>query len=233
MRKIKAVWHVFVIMAAFTPEAAHGEKFVFGFAANDLNGLASKSLTNGEFTMQVSAGPAGGLLYESNGAPGLGIGTSGVIVTDGEHTVFDMGSTGAAEFIQFSFDRPGVLTGLDFDGVKDENYEYFLLQTATSPDLYFFDSFENSTANPGLINVPGQVIFLQEFHGPDDAVTDLGISFAAGQPFKLTYGQLNVGLTGNGARLQSISVGIVPEPSTPVLTMLATIAVLSLRRRER
>ncbi len=135
----------------------------------------------------------------------------------------------------FSFDTPGVLTELDFDGVKDEPYEYFLLQTAGDPDRYFFDSFENSTADSGLIDVSGEVIFLQEGGPVDDKSLSLGIPYAAGQKFMLTYGQLDHLVPqndpiGNGARLQGITVIRVPEPATCILG-LALIAALAFALR--
>ena len=70
-------------------------------------------------------------MFESNGSPGLGIGhTQGNVSIGGEHEDFEI-VAGVGEAIQFSFDKLGILTGLDFDGVKDENYEFFLLQTGT------------------------------------------------------------------------------------------------------
>jgi hypothetical protein len=210
------------------PDAARGETFVFGFAANQLNALSNTMLTEGAFSMQLAAGPAGAQLYESNGAPGLGIGTSGTLLPDGEHLRFELNG-GVGEFIQFSFDRPGILTGLDFDGVKDENYEYFLLQTVAGSNFYFFDSFEGSAASPGLIDVPGRVVFLLESFGLDDSVNDLRIPFVQGQQFTLSYGELPVGNPGNGARLQSITVLPIPEPGTLFLALWVAAAAWASR----
>lgn len=218
-------------------KSASAEEFVFGFAGNGLTSaaqLSSADLTVGGFTMQLLAtGPDEAWLYESNGAPGLGIGdTKGPVSIGGDHEDFHV-VDGVGEGIVFSFDRPGVLTGLDFDGVKDENYEYFQLQTAGSPDLYFFDSFEGSTADPELINVPGVVAFLNEFTPPDDGILDLAIPFAAGQTISITYGELGVGLPGNGGRLQRIVVAAVPEPATFSSVLIAIAALGYLRSRSK
>ena len=103
----------------------------------------------------------------------------------------------------------------------------------TSPDLYFFDSFANSSADPGLINVPGHVVFLNEIVEPDDGILDLAIPFAAGQQLSITYGQLSVGLPGNGGRLQRIIVAPVPEPVDCVLLASGVAMLLCAGRRQR
>jgi hypothetical protein len=154
----------------------------------------------------------------------------GAALPGGEHEDFEMAED-VGEAIRFSFDKPGILTGLDFDGVKDENYEYMLLQTVTIPDTYFFDAFDGSSADPGLISVPGVVWFLNEFTPPDDGVLDLAIPFAAGQEFTITYGELSVGLPGNGARLQRIVVAAVPEPTAYAILLAAVLRLALFRRR--
>lgn len=214
-----------------TGQIAQGDTLVFGFANNSLNGLPSKLVPFDTFNMQLAAGgPATARLWESNGSPGLGIDSTGSSSSEGEQTLFD-NFTGTSELVTFSFDKAGVLTGLDFDGVKDELYEYMMLRTATSPDLFFFDSFETSSADPGLISVPGQVVFLEEFHGPDDSALDLHIPFAAGQEFTITYGDLPVGGVGNGARLQRVVVQGIPEPATWIAAGVAILCQCSARGR--
>lgn len=219
---------VLAVACHMNADFAMAEEFVFGFAGNGLTATAKKptaDITVGEFTMHLAAaGPTGAWLFESNGSPGMGIGhTQGSVPLGGEHEDFELvGSVGEA--IVFTFDRPGILTGLDFDGVKDENYEYMLLQTATSPDIYFFDSFAGSIADPGLIDVPGEVVFLNEIVFPDDGILDLAIPFSAGQQVSITYGQLSVGLPGNGTRLQRIIVAAVPEPATCAILLAGVLS---------
>ncbi len=223
---------------------ASGESlFSFRNTVHGIDMMSSGTLTSGDFTMQLAAGPAnaGALFREFNA--GLGIvsrATAGM--NDPSLDTFnvlsdDDGNPLGGETMTFSFNRAGVLTELDFDGVKDEAYEYFLLQTSTSPDLYFFDSFINTMGgDPNLIDVPGQVVFLQEgSSGIDDKSPPLKIPFVAGQQFVLTYGQLD-GIQpgqqmGNGARLQGITV--VPEPRTLLLTLAAVAGVLHFVSRSR
>ncbi len=215
--------------------------FSFRNTVHGIDTMSSGAITTNGLTMQLSAGPstAGALFREFNS--GLGVvsrGTPGI--NDPSLDTFNVlsdssGNPIEGETMTFSFDKAGTLRELDFDGVKDEAYEYFVLQTTTSPDLYFFDSFINTMGgDPSFINVPGQVVFLQEGTSAiDDKTLPLNIPFAAGQEFVLTYGQLNTAQPGqeigNGARLQGITV--VPEPPAlfTVLAMLAGIALLQQR----
>jgi hypothetical protein len=60
----------------------------------------------------------------------------------------------------------------------------------------------------------------------------LAIPFVAGQQFTITYGQLTVGLPGNGARLQRIVVAPVPEPASWLLAIAGSgLAIARYRRR--
>ncbi|MEM6328968.1 MAG: hypothetical protein AAF790_01835 [Planctomycetota bacterium] len=216
-----------LLLGGASPAAA--VEFRFGTnEGNAINGRAAATLTGGGFALSLGTTAPGAVIAEISQS-GMGVNSGAIAgVTDGSTDKFDLLGgvsplSGMGEQISFSFDQPGVLTGLDFDGVKDEDYEFFLLQTATSTDLYFFDSFAGSTADPSLIDVPGMVVFLQEDPqlgggSPiDDRSPTLAIPFAAGQEFLLTYGELAVGGGGNGARLQGITVRAVPEPAAAAL----------------
>lgn len=218
----------------------------FRSTSNGIDSSSSGQVVADDVVLSVAAQPtsAGAMFREFNA--GLGIQSRGADdQRDGELDKFDLvrdlnsGNTITGEAMVFSFDKPGVLVEFDFDGVKDEAYEYFMLQTSTSADLYFFDSFQNTMGgDPGLIDVPGQVVFLQEGNSLiDDRSPRMSIPFAADQQFMLTYGQLDgiqTGqLEGNGARLQGITVVTVPEPSGGLLVLcLATAAACwkSIRR---
>lgn len=223
------------------------ETFSFGSNTdNYLSGLATGSLTEGDFTLELTAGPAGALLNEplptmlgilSRNLPG---------VVDPSLDKFDiLGGTsplaGTGESLQFSFNRPGVLTGINFDGVKDESLEYFILELTGGIRVNLFDSAANTTI-PGAVAaaqfdgvVTGDVVYLLEISSQiDDEAQGLQIPFAAGQVFVLTYAELGAayGITedGNGARLQGISVMAVPEPGA---FWLGIIAALFVARRGR
>ncbi len=226
---------------------ADGAVFSFGSnAGNGLHGEASGQLAQGGFTLSLETTLPDALLAELSQS-GLGVNSRSnpaVGFADGSTDKMDVfGSSsslaGQGEQIRFSFDKPGILKSINFDGVKDEDYEYFLLQSANNPDLYFFDSFQGSLADPGLINVPGQVIFLLEDpqlggSSPiDDKTPPLSIRFEAGQEFLLTYGELAVGGGGNGGRLQAITVAEIPEPGSAILALgFAALAAMTRLRAQ-
>lgn len=214
-------------IGCWLPGPVHGETFSFGANANDLVGAASKTLVSGSFTMELSAGPAGSGLWETGNLLGMGVDSTAVLGAGGLSARFDR-VAGISEFIEFSFATSGILTGLNFDGVKDEALEYFLLESTAGVRVNLFDSAANSTI-PGAIDnavllgaVTGQVIYMLEGGGYDDEVDSLAIPFAGGQVFRLTYLELGGGLGAqyeptiapNGARLQGITVTNVPEPTS-------------------
>jgi hypothetical protein len=206
------------------------EVFSFGLDANNLLGAATKTIASGEYSMHLAAGPPGGGLWETSSALGMGVDATDVLGPGGQAARFDR-INGVSEYIEFSFDAPGVLTGLNFDGVKDETFEYFILETTGGVRINLFDSAANTTV-PGAIDnavtqgaVVGQVVYLLEGGGFDDETNSLSVPFAAGQMFTLAYAEVGGGLgeafepigEPNGARLQSITVAPVPEPSTAAL----------------
>jgi hypothetical protein len=225
---------------------ARGETFAFGLGANNLLGATSKTLNSGGFGMDLVAGPAGSGLWETAGVGGMGVDSSAVLGPGGQAARFERIS-GSSEFVEFSFDVPGLLTGLNFDGVKDESLEYFILESTGGLRINLFDSAANTTI-PGAIDnavlhgaVTGQVVYLLEGGGFDDEANNLVIPFAAGQVFTISYAEVGGGLGAafepiiapNGARLEGITVAAVPEPASLALSASAIgiLLIAALARR--
>lgn len=224
---------------------AQSATFTFGHQANHLNNAPAVQLTSAGVTMDLAAGPVGSGLNESNSDLGLGVDSTAVLQAGGLPTKFER-LDGVSEFVEFSFDRAGVLEGLNFDGIKDESLEYFLLETAGGLRVNFFDSAANTTI-PGAIDnavalgaITGQVVYLLEDANYNDEAIGLGIPFAAGEVFRLTIYDVGGGLGAafepidvpDGGRLQSIAVAI-PEPAGVVLAACAAVGVAFLARRRR
>lgn len=226
--------------------AARGETFTFGSNANDLVGAATKTLVSGDFTMELAAGPLGSGLWETGSELGMGVDSTAVLGPGGSSARFDR-IGGVSEYIEFSFGVPGILTGLNFDGVKDESFEYFLLESMGGVHVNLFDSAANITIAGAIDNavlqgaVTGEVVYMLEGGGFDDETNSLSIAFLAGQVFRLTYLELGGGLGAqfeptlapNGARLQSITVAAVPEPSALALMLSAVGALFAAAARRR
>ncbi len=211
---------------------ARGETFAFGLGANNLLGATSKTLNSGGFAMDLVAGPAGSGLWETAGVGGMGVDSTAVLGPGGQAARFER-INGTGEFVEFFFDVPALLTGLNFDGVKDESLEYFILESTGGLRVNLFDSAANITI-PGAIDnavlqgaVTGQVVYMLEGGGFDDETNNLAIPFAAGQVFRITYAEVGGGLGAafepiiapNGARLQGITVAAVPEPASLALSV--------------
>jgi hypothetical protein len=238
-----------VATALCVAEYAPGATAYFPFGANQagIDGLAAGSTTREGVTMAVSAAPTGAVFFE-RGSQGMGIDSRGVSgATSDEIDKFSVvggGSTpgGSGESMTFAFDLPGVLTRLNFDGVKDESLEHFVLTNESGLRLTFFDSAANTTI-PGAVDaaiaagaVTGPVVYLLEVNAAiDDEANNLTIPFAAGERFTLTYRELapNFGTTeaGNGARLQGIGATIIPEPGAAMLVAITSLLVSRQRRR--
>ena len=212
-------------------------EFSFPTVPREVDSLSTGSLTVAELTLELQAGPAsaGAVLREFSA--GLGIQSRTVAgVFDPNLDKFDvLLDVLGTDTLTFSFDKPGVLTGIDFDGVKDEPLEFFTLESTNGLQLHFFDS----QAVPSLVTaaaLPGQVIYLLETAQFDDEIRNLQIRFSAGEQFKLTYGELDrlfaVPEPGNGARLQSITVEEIQEPVAWILLAVGSaLTALPLPRR--
>ena len=222
--------------------AARSQSTTFSFSGHGILATPTATVTAGAWTLNLAAGgPSGALLYESGGgAPFLGVGP------DGDNFDFNVVG-GTSEFVAFSFNQPGILTGLNFDGVKDESLEYFILETNAGVRLNFFDSAANTTI-PGAVDnavaqgaVTGGIVYLLEVSGFDDEVIDLAIPFTAGQVFRLSYAEVGGGLGAdfepivvpNGSRLQSLTVASVPEPAGVLLATTGAVACLAIGARRR
>jgi hypothetical protein len=235
---------------AWCMSPALADTFPFGNNVNGLNaapGPPSKTFIGSDFTMRLSAGPAGAVLRETGGSAGLGVDSSPLLPTTTDLLAFSMsllgGSSalaGSSEFVEFSFDQPGVLTGINFDGLSDERLEFFRLETTGGVRYNFFDSAANTTV-PGAVEgaaLPGTEIYLLEIlGGPNDEAQELAIPFTAGQVFTLTYDELGAEhgalIAGNGASLQGITVAAVPEPAAIFTVIQGGLAVVACLRHRR
>jgi hypothetical protein len=234
----------------FTLESTPAATIDFGGNRNNLDGAAAGVAVSGEWQMTLAAGPAGAVFHESS-ASSLGVDGRGVAgaldVGDrfGPDKLNLLGgggpSAGASETVTFSFNRAGILDALRFDGVKDETLEYVRLQLPSGGALLLFD-FETELrltqqgfSLAALVTEPVRL-----FDDVEDDATGLGIAFAAGAQFALSYGELPfptgyVPLTPNqppnGARWQGLTVIEAPEPSAGCLGWLATAGLAQLLRR--
>jgi hypothetical protein len=230
------------------PMAASGAPFVFGNNMNELTGFSSKTLTADLVQLQISVhNPVGATFIESDPA-GLTIDSSAIpsiVDSEGPGKINRIAGPGlpadAAEALKFSYNTPGVLTGINFDGIKDESLEYFLLTSTGGLRVNFFDSAANLT-NAGAVDaaiaagaVTGTVVYLKENAVLDDEAPNLHIPFMAGQEFVLSYGELGSEFgateTGNGARLQGLTAQSVPEPTALGIIIGGSGLFICLRRR--
>ena len=215
-----------------------------------LTGLTAGQVSTGPFTATIAAGPSGAVLNE-NDSQGLGVdnrlaagatadsgsnrGTTKLNIIGGSGAV-----AGSGEFVTLSFDRPGVLQHLLFDGVKDESLEYFQLILPNSEVLTIFDSQTHAKLNDqgfdlSDLQVTNPILCQDE----EDNLYDLNYRFQAGDVFMIAYGEVDFGtqLPGyvpvvdqepNGARFQGFSV--VPEPSSWAISAMLLTGVLLCRR---
>lgn len=216
----------FLAVVCFAPHTAEAAVFSFGAGRNGLLDVASGVVTDDGLSLALVPTIAGSLLNE-RGRSGLGINSQSIAEVNDNRTTASrvdmnvLGGTGPlagqAEGVTLSFDQDGLLTEIDFDGVKDETLKFFRLQSA-SFDFFFFDS----AADPNRIAVPGEVVFLQEppfDRAFDDRSRRLAIPFTAGEALTLTFGTLGTSGAANGARLQGVMAIAVPKPSARLLLL--------------
>jgi hypothetical protein len=152
------------------------------------------------------------------------------------------------EAVTFSFDGPGAITAMLFDGVKDESFEFFRLETPGGGVISFFDAeIGIRISDISLISalVPNVTLLVDGTINFNDDLAGLSIPFQAGDEFRLAYGEYiatadqllpgNSLLQGNGARWEGLIVSEVPEPATGALTVSALVmgAAALARRRSR
>lgn len=222
----------------------------FGSQANGVSGLSRATLDLGEASLAIEAWPqygAASAVLDERGRAGLGVNSRTIPgVSGGELDKFDVITSlnpeldGRGESVTLTLDRPGYLSAIDFDGVKDEALEYFVLTTESGDRYEFFDSAANTTVagavdaavNAGVVT--GDVVYLLEDATFDDEIFGLTIPFAAGEVITITYAELGAQFgpiqSGNGARLQGLGFEFVPEPNT---FSLAAVGGLGVRRRRR
>lgn len=249
MRKILGCACVATLMCASHTMAG---SFIFSSNANGLTGAGSGVLTDGGLTLNIDAGMPGAVFDESD-SDGMGLNSAGVAgVTDDSDSKFNIlggSAAGVGESITFSFDQPGVLNTLLFDGLKDETLENFALELPNGTVLTLFDFEVEYRLNLQGFNLSDMGVPnpTQAIDSSDDII-GLNIPFAAGEVFTLTYGEVDyngavlpgyypaddnlvpTGDTPNGSRFEGIVATLVPEPGTLLigLTMATACAV---RRR--
>lgn len=250
---MKSVRWVAMIVLIFASNDASAEGFIFGSNANGLAGLADATLDDGGFQVSLEAGPMGAVFNESD-SDGLGIDSRGIDgVSDGgsvgdpdKLNIVDGTApvSGQGEFVTFSFNAPGVLEMLLFDGMKDETLEYFTIEFPDASVVTLFDSqvgvrLTDQGFQLSDLGVPNPTLAPAE----DDDYPAIEYPFAAGEQFTLTYGQIEfaselpgyvptTGGSGNGARFEGIVVRVIPEPTSVALS-LAAVACSLLARRSR
>lgn len=235
-----------VIVGLMQTRAAQAAAFRFESSVDPANGQAVATKTVEGRTMSIAASPVGAVLDIRFG--GLGVNSRGIVgATDPGIDRFNvLGGVlaGVSESIQFSFGAPGYITTLDFDGVKDESFEFFQLTTPRNGVWSIFDSqIGLRLVDLSLINEPNLTL-LTEAGSPDDDLFGIAIPFSAGEVFTLTYreytpdpGNYQPGFVPenpNGARFQGLEVTFVPEPAAgAMLASLVAAAAVSRRRLHR
>lgn len=245
----KTLCGTFLIVLLCANNSRAGD-FVFANSTSGLTGLVSSTLIESDIQLSIAVGATGAVFDESN-SDGLGIDSSGISgALDANSSKFNvLGGTGQGESLTFSFSENGILDKLGFDGLKDEPLEYFSLELPNGSVLSLFDfEVEMRLNDQGFqlsdLGVPNPTMS----DGHSDDFSGLAIPFAAGEIFKLTYGEIDydgsvlpgyypaddnlipTGDIANGSRFEGISATVVPEPGSLTLALLAGCSVLRRRR---
>ncbi|MEM1303341.1 MAG: hypothetical protein AAGG46_00505 [Planctomycetota bacterium] len=218
--------------------------FLFGRNAFGLTGVGSKTIAQPGVAMSLAT-TVPGAEFNENGTRGLGSNSRAVAgATDPEIDRFNVlggALDGQREGLVFSFNTAGVVTDLLFDGLSDEAFEFFRLETPSGRVLSLFDSEVGlRVTRLSAIDEPN-VTLLEEIGVPDDDLSGLSIPFAAGETFTLTYGEylpdpsdLAPGFDlrlGNGGRFEGVVVTLVPEPTGAAIIVGGLVLVGPGRRR--
>jgi hypothetical protein len=244
MSRILLVFAMFTV-GMITLSGTHAATFLFSNAnPSGLDGLPGGSVDHSEVTVSFSVGPGQATIDTDAGRLGVDSRLNAGVTDAFPNRLNLLGGAfaGLGESLSFSFNRAGILDKLYFDGMKDETLEYFTLRLSNGSERTIFD-FEAEYR----LNFQGfgrQDLGVPNFSLADDAnddITGLGIAFAAGQFFTLTYGQIDyahllpgylpkndagvaTGDVANGARFEGLSVTLVPEPSA--LALIGLVASL-------
>lgn len=250
-RKFNCFKQVALIVLTILPlsKAKAGDQLlVFGRNANNLTGQRSAVLNVSGTFVSISPATAGAVFDESD-SDGLGLDSGGINgVLDEEVSKFSrLAGTSASQFegIAFSFNKPGRLQELMFDGLKDEPLEYFSLITPAGEEFTLFDfeaglrlEQQGFAFTTGDLQVPNPTLA----DDASDDFTGLGIPYGVGEVFILSYGEIDFDgavlpgyapidrSTPNGARFQGIRFMTIPEPTSLMLLAIA-IGGLSVRLR--
>jgi hypothetical protein len=240
--------------------STHAASFVLGNNANGLTGhIGPAVLTRDGVTLTITHTLSGakfdesgkGLGVDARGTPSAALENTSLGGTDklnlqqalGPLTAFTAPAVFYGESLRFGFDRAGTITALMFDGVKDESFEFFQLESSRQGVLHsFFDAeIGLRITDPTLLTVPNKLLLTDAIVSSNDDRAGLAIPVAPGEVFTLTYGEFIVTpnmlkpgnglLEGNGARWEGVVFTAAPEPSS--LAMLGLIAIVTSFSRVR
>lgn len=247
----KPISQAFLLILLFANNS-WAANYDFGNNANGLSGLASSTLAQEGTNLNLAVVTAGATLNEDN-SDGLGIDSNNIpgTVDSSGSKLNVLGGTlaGIRESLTFSFDKPGILDLLRFDGLKDEPLEYFSLETPSGTVLSLFDfEVELRLNDQGFQLSDLGVANPVQADGPSDDFSGLAIPFAAGEIFTLSYGEIDYDgsvLPGyypadnalnptndlpNGARFEGLGYSVVPEPNSLALLVLGALAACKRKR---
>jgi hypothetical protein len=235
---------------------------VLGNNANGLTGQVGPALLSREgVTLTITQTLAGAKFDESGKGVGVDArGTAAGVLENtslggpdklnlqqslGPLTAFTAPAVFYGESLQFGFDQVGTITALMFDGVKDESFEFFRLESSTRGVLHsFFDAeIGLRITDPALLTVPSKLLLSDAIVSGNDDRAGLAIPVAPGEVFTLTYGEFvvtpnmlrpgNSLLEGNGARWEGVVFTPVPEPAALVTISLLIAARFASRMKAR
>lgn len=258
MNRLKVPIFLLIVISLSSVHSVHASSFLFGSGGvqNTIFGLPHAEIENEDVRLSLQAGPSGSRFDDSD-SQGLGINSldasAGINDPDSAKINFITGHPSGvkvAETFSFSFNRPGVLEDLLFDGVKDETLEYFSLTFPNGNVITIFDS--QTRFRLGIqgyllsdLNVANPI----ECQTENDDLTDINYSFQAGDVFTLTYGEGDYSLVpnyhtnprfpqfpnavGDGSRFQGVVITVIPEPAAAIMGLFALACYLPCRPRNR
>lgn len=204
-----------------------------GVVQIDVDGFAAatkliSNTTSGE-SVSVTVSANTGSLNDSSGGSQLGINAA----ESGDSTQMIDAGGGVTEMISFQFDQPIEITGLGFSGINwDPNtgiaepadYEFVnVLFGGTHNFTLFSDNAD--TSHPGFTGATNPILST----GSDD-FTGLSWSVPAGQMLDLQFGADVASFSSQaGYKLETVSLTVVPEPSSFLLLVAISVVFLGFR----